>query len=141
VFEGMKKRLSPKSQYLPMYFPETFGIEEYSEVEFKEKKYLTMISGNKRLGNWKKELIVKLWYGLGVKSIYSVRQEIINFYAKTSGFDLYGLGWDKGGANFTETDAINKVYRGPVKEKTEVLRNYKFVFCFENAVFPGYVTE
>ncbi len=141
VFGGMKKRLSKNTQYIPMYFPESFGISEYTEVPFEEKKFLTMISGNKRLSNWKKELIVKLWYGLSVKSIYSVRQDIINFYSKSTGFDLYGMGWDKGGVTQAETEAINSVYRGPVKEKTEVLRNYKFVFCFENAVFPGYVTE
>lgn len=30
---------------------------------------------------------------------------------------------------------------GPVKNKLEFIKNYKFVFAFENSSYPGYVTE
>ena len=56
-------------------------------------------------------------------------------------FDLYGLGWGKGAKKEVDKNNINKVYRGPVEDKHEVLKNYKFAFCFENSIFPGYITE
>jgi hypothetical protein len=61
--------------------------------------------------------------------------------AGCGGFDLYGFGWDKGGKNLVDTKNIRKVYKGTVGDKTEVLKQYKFAFCFENCVFPGYITE
>lgn len=141
VFSGMKKQLSPKTQYLQMFFPESFNPADSPQVPFAQKKFLTMVSSNKRLANWKKVIALKWTYGWKVKPIYSLRQEVVNFYSKASGFDLYGRDWEKGGGSRAETEAIKKVYRGPIADKTEVMKGYKFAFCFENAVMPGYVTE
>lgn len=141
VFSGMKKHLSPKTQYLQMFFPEVYNPANFKPLPFTQKKYLTMISGNKRLGNWKKNLLLKIFYGLGIREIYSLRQEIINFFAGSGKFDLYGVLWDRGGATALETENIKKVYRGTVAEKLPVLSQYKFTFCLENCVFPGFATE
>jgi hypothetical protein len=141
VFSGMKKHLSPKTVYMQMFFPEIYDPENRKPLPFSQKKYLTMIAGNKRISNWKKNLLLKLFYGFGVREIYSLRQEIINFFADGKKFDLYGVLWDRGGATALETENIKKVYRGTVAEKLPVLSQYKFTFCLENSVFPGYVTE
>jgi hypothetical protein len=39
--------------------------------------------------------------------------------------------------------AAKRAFQGPIKpeEKIQVLSQYKFALCFENCVFPGYVTE
>ncbi|MDR3642624.1 MAG: glycosyltransferase family 10 [Candidatus Doudnabacteria bacterium] len=141
VFAGMRKRLSSKTQYRQMFFPQAYNPAVIAEVPFGQRKFLTMISGNKRMGNWKKTLLIKFMYGWGIKEIYSLRQRVINLMATRGGFDLYGVGWDRGGLNPGDTSNIKKVYRGKVDDKTETLRQYKFAFCFENSVFPGYVTE
>lgn len=141
VFSGMKTHLSPKTAYRQMFFPTVYNPENFKPLSFSQKKYLTMISGNKRMGNWKKDILLKLFYGFGIKEIYSLRQEVINFFAENGRFDLYGIGWDRGGAKPEDTANINKVYRGPVADKLPVLSQYKFTFCFENTIFPGYVTE
>lgn len=141
VFSGMQKHLSAKTQYKKMYIPTIYNPINFKPLPFTEKKYLTMISGNKRMGNWKKNILLKLFYGFGVKEIYTLRQEIINFFAAGNKFDLYGIGWNRGGVSDLETANIKKVYRGPVEEKLSVLSQYKFTFCFENTIFPGYVTE
>ena len=141
VFSGMKKHLSKNTVYKQMFFPEFFDPANSKPLPFAQKKYLTMISGNKRISNWKKNLLLKLFYGFGVREIYSLRQEIVNFFAETGKFDLYGTLWDRGGTTLLETENIKKVYRGKVFEKLPVLSQYKFTFCLENSVFPGYVTE
>lgn len=141
VFSGMKKRLSSKTSYCQMFFPEVYDPANFKPLPFAQKKYLTMISGNKRISNWKKNLLLKLFYGFGVREIYSLRQEIVNFFADTDKFDLYGTLWDRGGATPLETKNIKKVYRGLVAEKLPVLSQYKFTFCLENCVFPGFATE
>jgi len=141
VFSGMKKRLSDRTVYHQMFYPQEFNIESWSAVPFSQKKFATMISGNKRLGTWKKDLALKVYYGLGVKNIYGQRFDVINFYASQTGFDLYGVGWDKGGSNQEESANIKKIYKGVVENKFETLKQYKFAFCFENSIFPGYITE
>jgi hypothetical protein len=74
-------------------------------------------------------------------------------------FDLYGTYWDrlfftgglsrlnlflqrfyKGFPNRFKTSRFPS-HRGPVKSKNAVMRQYKFALAYENASFPGYVTE
>jgi hypothetical protein len=38
-------------------------------------------------------------------------------------------------------DIFGAVVNRPVKEKISVAQNYKYSFCFENDLYPGYVTE
>jgi hypothetical protein len=141
VFSGMKKHLSPKTQYFQMFFPEVYNPANFKPLPFAQKKYLTMISGNKRVSNWKKNILLKLFYGFGIKEIYSLRQTIVNFFADSGKFDLYGVLWDRGGLTGQDSENIKKIYRGTVAEKLPVLSQYKFAFCLENTVFPGYITE
>ena len=142
LFSGMAKRASKNTIYHQMFFPQSYDFSDVPVVPFYEKKFLTMISGNKRMGSLKKTLILKLLYGFGVKEIYAQRQKVINFMANhPKDFDLYGFGWEKGGKNEEERQNIQKVYRGSVTDKVSTLRQYKFAFCFENSMFPGYVTE
>ncbi len=141
MFSGMQRHLSAKTFYSQMFMPSVYNPENFKPLPFSEKKYITMISGNKRIGNWKKDILLKLYYGLNVREIYGMRQEVINFFADTGRFDLYGTGWNRGGRSPQATANINKVYRGLVDDKLPVLSQYKFTFCFENSVFPGYLTE
>ena len=71
---------------------------------------------------------------------------------------MYGIGWDRFFlkqlpiANPVLSLAYRKFpmlprwktfpsYRGPVKSKRTILRQYKFSLCYENSIFPGYLTE
>ncbi len=70
------------------------------------------------------------------QELYSLRRRVISFYEKRPycGFDFYGRGdWSKG--NY-------KNYKGFIPSKADVLKNYKFSYCFENSRdIPGYITE
>ena len=67
-------------------------------------------------------------------SLYEEREKIIRFFEnKPEDFALYGRFWEK--RNF-------KNYKGPIPNKIEVLKNYKFCICYENTKnMKGYITE
>ncbi len=99
-------------------------------------------------------------YGKHPHEIYTERVKAIRWFEQNhpDEFDLYGIGWDRFFSKQLPT--VNPVlsvayrkfpllpcwktfpsYRGPVKSKRETLRQYKFSLCYENSIFPGYLTE
>ena len=44
-------------------------------------------------------------------------------------------------ARHFEIDLFGTVFGNPVKDKKKILQEYKFNVCFENDLYPGYVTE
>lgn len=135
VFRGMRRQLSGDTQYHQMFFPEAFTITDFKTLPFAAKKFITMISGNKRIDNWKKNIVLKVMYGFGVTEIYDKRRAVIRYFAD-KGLDLYGFGWEK-----DVSPEVIATYKGSIEDKTHVLSQYKFAFCFENSIFEGYVTE
>ncbi|OMH27018.1 glycosyltransferase family 10 domain-containing protein [Motiliproteus sp. MSK22-1] len=90
--------------------------------------------------------------------LYSEREKAIRWFEENrpKEFDLYGVGWDefffKGpflGRVLNRIKFIKRIfsdhfpsYRGEVKNKFEVLKQYKFSICFENAKqIDDYITE
>lgn len=90
--------------------------------------------------------------------LYSKRIETIRWFEKNhlQDFDLYGIGWDNyrfRGPKIIR--ALNRIkpltklfapsfpsYKGKVLRKKEILSQYKFALCYENARdIPGYITE
>ena len=135
VFKGMQKRLSRKTIYHQMFFPQAFDVASFAPIPFGQKKFITMISGNKRVDNWKKNVVLKVLYGFGVKEIYNTRRAVIRYFSG-KGFDLYGFGWETDG-----DPAVVAAYRGSIEDKRSVLEQYKFAFCLENSIFEGNITE
>ena len=79
------------------------------------------------------------------KEIYKDRVNAIAHFSNLPGFELYGKGWDQRIPGFPKSYhlAAKKIYKGVIapSEKLAVLNRFKFALCFENCVFPGYVTE
>ena len=44
-------------------------------------------------------------------------------------------------AKLYEIDLYGTAFKNPVKDKLSILNQYKFNICFENDLYPGYVTE
>lgn len=100
-------------------------------------------------------------YNPHATELYSERVRAIRWFenAHPDEFDLYGQGWDRryitgplARANLLLLKLYPKFphsfrshrfpsWRGAVANKNTVMREYKFALCYENAVFPGYVTE
>ena len=141
----MKKKLSKKTIYHQMFFPQSFNFDNFKTLLFADKKFLTMIISNKKLNDGFKKLskilALKFLYSMNLKEIYGKRLEIINYFSNKTNFDLYGFGWGDSKNNSREAGNIKKVYNGTVEDKIDTLNKYKFAFCFENCVFKGYITE
>lgn len=90
-------------------------------VPFEQKKLCTLIFSNK--------------HSKHPQELYSEREEVIKFFEQQvdADFEFYGWGWEKAGyAN----------YRGAVADKIDVLRGFRFCFCYENMQGrKGYITE
>lgn len=108
------------------------------------KKLCTMIAGNRRSAH--------------PLELYSEREKAVRWFEKThpEDFDLYGFGWDRrvfGGNRLMR--GLNRLgwltrltapqypsWRGTVREKKQVLEQYRFAICYENCRdVPGYITE
>jgi len=89
-------------------------------IPFEEKKFCTLISGNKH-SSYHHEL-------------YSERERAIRFFERYPHFfEFYGRGWSAG---------RYKNYKGEVYAKVETLKKYKYCICYENSSDePGYITE
>ncbi|MCL5886996.1 MAG: glycosyltransferase family 10 [Actinobacteria bacterium] len=77
--------------------------------------------------------------------LYVERLAAIRHFGATDGFDLFGRGWHEpvSGADALTKHSIAGSYRGPLPSdgKITTLTGYRFTLCFENTIFPGYITE
>lgn len=102
-----------------------------------------MISGNKSLNSNECS-----------KDLYLERRKIIKWFEsnKPTEFDLFGQGW-KIPSSLLNYPYLSKLwrknnlpgsissYRGVAQGKYSILNNYTFNICFENCIYPDYVTE
>jgi hypothetical protein len=106
-------------------------------------------------------LIASQKYSTHKKALYRERLEIVRWFEREhpDRFDLYGGRWNR----FYFANSLWRVnillahlyskfpnrfqcrhfpsHRGTVDRKNEVMRAYKYAIVYENAVFPGYLTE
>ena len=91
------------------------------------------------------------------RSLYSEREKSIKWFEENhpDEFDLFGIGWDKYTSNNKLINSLLKLskfdklitpyrpsYRGKIENKFDVLKEYKFSICYENAQgISGYITE
>jgi alpha(1,3/1,4) fucosyltransferase len=118
--------LVDRRHYFKFFYPVLSPMLEKIPA-FEEKKLCTLVSGCHLLG---KDFAKKY-----PSELYSERRKAVLFFEakQENGFDLYGRGWDK---------AINPSYKGPISDKIDVIKNYRFSICYENCrEVKGYITE
>lgn len=139
VFSGMQRQLSARTKYHQMFFPQANPVARTTPYPFAKKKPLAIVIGNKTYADFKKDVLLKLWYGKEIHSLWSLRTRLIAFFAGRSLLDIYGQGWETALPRLPQ--AIQKAFRGTTPDKMATLHKYKFSLCLENSVFPGYITE
>lgn len=107
-------------KYFKHYFTQPHLFIKQQKISFDKKRLLTLISSNKQ-AHYNKE-----------GELYTERIKAILFFNDMNAdFSFYGNGWPP-----------LKTYGGIIKEKTDVLMNFKFCICFENTRnMNGYITE
>ena len=160
-FRGTAERFADTgTQFSVMYYPIDRRVAlPYSN--WKDKKFLILVNRNKRmfrgsaanvkdmawsiLSRVKVSLQKMIDPWIRSREIYKDRIEAIYHFSKNDGFHLYGQGWESNIPGFSNRyhEAAKKVFLGSIlpDEKLKVMNRYKFSICFENCVFPGYVTE
>ena len=105
--------------YYKFYFPQPRQAKTENISNFSEKKLCALIAGNKNFHH--------------PDSLYGHRRAVISYFSSShpGELDLYGPGWN----GYSD-------WKGTIPQKWDVLKNYKFCFCFENMGNQrGYVTE
>ena len=125
-------------KYHKFYLPIPTQFPEVPNVSFAERKFLVNISGNNFVTH--------------ECELYTERRNAIRFFQKLypNDFDLYGTRWNPTWWQYfirrLQNSAVQweefTAYRGPVKNKIDVLPKYKFALCYENCRDQsGFVTE
>lgn len=147
VWSGARKLLATNTQFHDAaYRPQAYPFGRSVKGGFRKRRFLTMINRANRIHPLKR-LYVNVMQKLQPlptlvnQELYLDRLEVIRYFSRNAQFDLYGTGWAQSGGRGEIREAIKKVYRGYVKDKLEILQNYKFSICFENAIFGGLVSE
>lgn len=124
--------LVDNTKFFKFNYPEPELIDNEYEKKFEEKKFCTLIAGNKK-SNIKDEL-------------YSERINTINYLSKNhpNDFEFYGRGWRPTG-NIIRRILKGKnysTYKGETDNKLRTLSDYKYCICYENQKnVKGYITE
>lgn len=127
------------------YIKINFSFKIPTDLNFnlgEKNKFCTMIVGHK--------------FKTHPLELYSERVKAIHWFEENhpEDFDLYGIGWDKYYfkgilSKLNRFEFLTKFfkpsypsYRGFVESKREILKDFKFAICYENAGdISGYITE
>lgn len=154
LFHGMRERSS--ARYFHQFYWPCSGTQMGEGKPWDQRKLLCMvISSNARVNwaNWKSRCILPIrriqvkmrgWIDpfLVVNELYETRLAAIEQFAGKNEFYLFGKGWDialrywRRIRNLTFANAPKAC-----SDKIETMEGFKFAVCFENCVFPGYITE
>ncbi len=167
LFNGIIEEYFPgKPNFYPNYYP-SFSNDEIPAdiIPWEERNELVMVVSNKYYRNpfhfksilKPKDFEAWLRGKLRISScsikryavknqLHDKRLEAIEFLCKKSMIDLYGYNWD----NLNNLplkwrkrlkNVIKKLSPLHCTDKKRTISNYKFSICFENTVYPGYLTE
>jgi hypothetical protein len=146
TWTGSVLKTMTNAVYMPCFFSYTDNnLKNYKQYHnIKKEKLCVMIASNK--------------YHTHPLELYSARKSVVEWFNtnRSDDFDLYGYDWDKRYIRspkplrilnrskiFTKSKKDTyKCYKGVAITKIEVMAQYKFSICFENArSLSGYITE
>ncbi len=105
--------------FFKFYYPQPRQSMVESQILFEDKKLCALICANKSSSH--------------PQSLYYARRDVVDFFERLGNgkLDLYGPWWDG-----------RPLWKGTIPNKWEVLKRYKFSFCYENMHSQrGYITE
>lgn len=157
LFRGVRDHINPPTKFYPFYWPNA-QHNVLSGAEWQKRDFLVMVAGNKQRFSINpnkpfaevRRLAKKiLWLYLQnrdpifkLTDLYQKRLEAILYFSATPGFRLYGTGWESpNGISPVLYETIKKLKPSQVNNKLQTMYNFKIALCFENCIFPGYVTE
>lgn len=162
LFSGAFSSYRPNSgTNIPMRFPSFHKDNMLIKNTVSDKKFIVMVAANKsgfppfpkklsELKSWMIHRIYKIFspsFRAAQKNeLHSKRLKVIEHFGAKGLLDLYGSGWldeSRFPKQKRETIAaiVKKLNPAFCDDKINTISKYKFVVCFENIAYPGYVTE
>ena len=157
LFSGIKPFVYKKTQLHFFNWPNNIADARRNDVKSTTNpgRKLIMIVSNKKqhstsAANAKyaiakqvlMRIITKIAPQLNLIDLYSARMDAIRFFSQKEYFNLFGKGWDStDNLTVEEKQAVSKLQPVGITDKLSLLQNYDFALCFENCIYPGYVTE
>ncbi|MEI7842808.1 MAG: glycosyltransferase family 10 [Gallionellaceae bacterium] len=160
LFRGAFGLTSSAGMNHVFHFPSFCSQIESSVLAWSERKFLVMVAANKywkvnrpihrQLLAWIRDTIVRRKSNplmtSGVRQLHDRRLEILEYFGSEGRLDLFGRNWDSLNNLPTSWQLRLKKIIGDMRpsscsDKQAVISKYKFAICFENMVYPGYVTE
>ena len=156
VFRGASERVKSPTQMHSLYWPNARRSVMF-EPEWGKREFLVMVASNKHrfsvsmrkpLLNVRRFLRQIQWNGLQLidplfrfEDLYQKRLNAICYFADVPGFRLFGTRWEKRNGPAKYFNAAKRAGVTSVNDKLKAMADFRFALCFENCVFPGYVTE
>lgn len=155
LFKGAQQKVRKSAQFHVLHWPNIYRERLY-HTKWDERQFAVMVASNKRrisgigkFGSAKLILRKILWNYLMITDpvfrfddLYEMRLKAILYFSNVQGFRLFGTGWDeKKELSPKEWLHIQRLKPKKVENKLETMSRFKFAICFENCIFPGYITE
>lgn len=135
----------PKVHVMNIYTGDVFiNNVTYQEKRFLNKSFLSLLNKDFKLSNRRIAALMSYYNGGktsrlivdgGNIDLIKKRSDIAHHLLSENMVDIYGQGWPKGisieDSRFTDRHT----------RKKDILTNYNFNLCFENTVYPKYITE
>jgi hypothetical protein len=167
LFNGLiKSHFSGKNHYYPMRYPSYHNDEIITDIIPWEKRgelvavvankyyrdafHLKSLLNPKKLEAWvrgKLKLSSRSIKRYATKNqLHDTRLAAIDYFCNKSTLDIYGYHWhdiNNLPLKWRKRLKHHILKRSPVQceDKKQTMANYKFALCFENTIYPGYLTE
>lgn len=165
LFPGAFGLTSGNGQNHRAYFP-NFDLNDIKKpVAWNRRKFIVMVAANKfwrenfsipfylsplKYAKWltfQMQMLTSATRKYAVKhELQSKRLEAIECFGQKGRLDLFGHGWQER-ARMPDNlrsrldTVLYNLSPKPCRDKTSTVSGYKFAVCFENTVYPGYITE
>jgi hypothetical protein len=146
IFPGAASRIKNSLvNFHPTLFPQPYRqIQVVGERAWSKRKFAAMVHHNQvRLVVKPAHLIAALIDPDLRCELYSERRKAIRYFHRHKEFHLYGSGWERWrlGVSYGDYRAALRCYQGRCGNKIDKLAEYRFSICYDNTIFPGYITE
>lgn len=167
LFSGLFEKFNAISgENHVMRFPSYSENDRIDPQEWDARDFLTIVVGNKYVINNSKKYLkhpidILRWIkrSFYIKNNFNAEIEDRNklqlqdkrlaaliFFGGKKSLKLYGKGWDnlKNLPKYYQnklSKILNELEPKAIEDKIKEISSYKFVLCFENFSYPGYVTE
>jgi hypothetical protein len=159
MYDGARERVAPITRFHPLFSPVPCPPPRPTGLPWPSRRFLVAIAGNRVVpsvrdpARWfDRPREVSLWRSLAglryrpiARDRFQARLRAFEAFSSRDDFDLYGDGWDRRhpAADADIHAATVRAYRGPAPDSNilALLAKYRFALVYEDARFPGYVTD